>query len=161
MIVRFVRRSFRPTLEMSRPSTMILPSHASTKRKNESARVLFPQPVMNIVSLKTQKSREMTRTGGSHNANLGSRRNDKAELVQYIGQLGRVAGAGPPRARELMRGTGERYDHGMAVDLMLGIERRAMARRRGARGGEPPGEGTDGFANRGEAPADRASPGGA
>jgi hypothetical protein len=40
-----VRRSVRPIFAMSSPSTTIRPSVASTKRKNESASVLFPEPI--------------------------------------------------------------------------------------------------------------------
>lgn len=46
MIVILLRKSVRPIVEMSMPSMMILPSVASTNRKNESASVLFPEPVL-------------------------------------------------------------------------------------------------------------------
>src|SRR5882757_2206446 len=45
MMVSLLRRSESPIVEISRPSTVTHPSVASTKRKNESARVLFPEPV--------------------------------------------------------------------------------------------------------------------
>lgn len=44
-MVSLLRRSESPILEMSRLSMVMQPSVASTKRKNESARVLFPEPV--------------------------------------------------------------------------------------------------------------------
>lgn len=46
MIVNRLLRSVNPILDMSTPSTRILPSVASTNLKNESARVLFPEPVL-------------------------------------------------------------------------------------------------------------------
>lgn len=45
IIVSLLRRSVNPTVAMSTPSTNILPSVASTKRKNDRARVLLPDPV--------------------------------------------------------------------------------------------------------------------
>ena len=45
MIVRRLRRSAKPILLVSRLSISIRPSVGSTKRKNERARVLFPEPV--------------------------------------------------------------------------------------------------------------------
>lgn len=45
MIVRRLRRSVKPTVAVSIPSTKIRPSVASTNRKKERARVLFPDPV--------------------------------------------------------------------------------------------------------------------
>lgn len=45
MIVRRLRRSVKPILLVSRLSISIRPSVGSTKRKNERARVLFPEPV--------------------------------------------------------------------------------------------------------------------
>ena len=45
MMVSLLRRSVKPILEMSNPSMRIRPSVGSTKRKNESAKVLFPDPV--------------------------------------------------------------------------------------------------------------------
>jgi hypothetical protein len=45
IMVRLRRRSVRPRVLMSIPSMEIFPLLASTKRKNERARVLFPEPV--------------------------------------------------------------------------------------------------------------------
>ena len=41
-----LRRSVRPTLDRSTPSIKIFPSVASTNRKKDKARVLFPEPVL-------------------------------------------------------------------------------------------------------------------
>lgn len=46
MIVILLRKSVKPIFEMSTPSMTIFPSVASTNRKNESASVLFPEPVL-------------------------------------------------------------------------------------------------------------------
>ena len=40
------RRSVNPIVEMSTPSTRIRPSVDSTNLKNDSANVLFPDPVL-------------------------------------------------------------------------------------------------------------------
>ena len=45
MIVKRLLKSVSPILAMSMPSTIIRPSVASTKRKKESASVLFPLPI--------------------------------------------------------------------------------------------------------------------
>ncbi len=45
MIVSLLRRSVSPILDISRPSIIIRPSVASTKRKKDNAKVLFPEPV--------------------------------------------------------------------------------------------------------------------
>lgn len=45
MMVSLLRRSVSPMLAMSRPSMRMRPSTGSTNRKNESARVLLPDPV--------------------------------------------------------------------------------------------------------------------
>ena len=46
IIVILLLRSVRPMLAMFHPSMNILPSDASTKRKNERASVDFPHPVL-------------------------------------------------------------------------------------------------------------------
>ena len=45
MIVSLLRRSVSPILDISRPSIIIRPPVASTKRKKDNAKVLFPEPV--------------------------------------------------------------------------------------------------------------------
>lgn len=45
MMVSLLRRSVRPIFAISKPSMRIRPSTGSTNRKNDSARVLFPDPV--------------------------------------------------------------------------------------------------------------------
>ena len=46
MIVKRLLKSARPTLEISTSSTRIRPLVGSTKRKNDRARVLLPEPVL-------------------------------------------------------------------------------------------------------------------
>ena len=45
MIVNLLRRSLSPIFEMSISSTKMRPLVGSTKRKNDKARVLLPEPV--------------------------------------------------------------------------------------------------------------------
>jgi hypothetical protein len=46
MIVNRLRKSVSPMLDISTPSTRIRPLVGSTKRNNDSASVLFPEPVL-------------------------------------------------------------------------------------------------------------------
>ena len=57
MMVKRLRRSVNPIFEVSTPSTRIRPSVASTNLKNDSANVLFPDPVLpRIPTLRLQIS---------------------------------------------------------------------------------------------------------
>ena len=49
IIVSLLLKSVNPIVEISTPSTTILPSVASTKRKKERAKVLFPLPIRDRV----------------------------------------------------------------------------------------------------------------
>ncbi|SRR6266702_1462826 len=85
MIVNLLWRSVSPILDISRPSIIIRPSVASTKRKKDNAKVLFPEPVR--PKMPTYGNSQIGTTVLISRVDLLSRFNGETQVMQDIWEL--------------------------------------------------------------------------
>ena len=130
MIVSLLLRSVRPICEISSPSTRMHPSVASTKRKKDSASVLFPDPVRpRIPTWQTPPEKTSSALKKMTKPTFSPGRIEKLRLCSTFGRSGCVQS----ESREPTLVSDENAhrvsdDEPFAVDFSLGRPRSGRAR---------------------------------